>query len=160
MRIFSIPRFFVSDVHYNIAITTGNEPNAGTDANVFLQLFGEGGQTKPFKLREAGDSKRFSRGRTDKFSKQDKDVGKVSISKLISVSEKIFTCCFLGSGVKNWFCLGRGTWVVSEKPAFTALSQLLTRNKVMHYFYQSYYSSCTKLKVSVILTFSLNFFIG
>ena len=83
----------LADIHYNVTITTGDEPNAGTDANVFLQLYGEQGQTELFKLREAGDNKRFSRGRTDKFSIQSKDVGKVSISE--SLYNKILFVTFL-----------------------------------------------------------------
>ena len=55
-------------------------PYAGTDANVTLQLFGDKGQTEKIMLRqESGKTlKRFDRGRTDRFTVQTMDVGKVS----------------------------------------------------------------------------------
>ena len=57
-------------------------PYAGTDANVTLQLFGDKGQTEKIMLRqESGKTlKRFDRGRTDRFTVQTMDVGKVSES--------------------------------------------------------------------------------
>ena len=59
---------------------TGDMPYAGTDANVTLQLFGDKGQTEKIMLRqESGKTlKRFDRGRTDRFTVQTMDVGKVS----------------------------------------------------------------------------------
>ena len=57
-------------------------PYAGTDANVTLQLFGDKGQTEKIMLRqESGKTlKRFDCGRTDRFTVQTMDVGKVSES--------------------------------------------------------------------------------
>jgi hypothetical protein len=68
---------FVSDLDYRVTVKTGDDPRAGTDANVFLQMFGEEGQTSKFLLREEGDQSRFDRGRTDEFAIRTKDVGKV-----------------------------------------------------------------------------------
>lgn len=72
--------FFVPDVAYNLTFKTGDMPYAGTDANVTLQLFGDKGQTEKIMLRqESGKTlKRFDRGRTDRFTVQTMDVGKVS----------------------------------------------------------------------------------
>ena len=58
-------------------IKTGDEPDAGTDGNVFLQMFGDRGKTQTFSLREEGDKRRFERGRMDKFVIRTQDVGKV-----------------------------------------------------------------------------------
>ena len=58
-------------------IKTGDESDAGTDANVYLQMFGEKGKTQNFSLREEGDKKRFERGRMDKFLIRTQDIGKV-----------------------------------------------------------------------------------
>lgn len=68
------------DVAYNLTFKTGDMPYAGTDANVTLQLFGDKGQTEKIMLRqESGKTlKRFDRGRTDRFTVQTMDVGKVS----------------------------------------------------------------------------------
>ena len=58
-------------------IKTGDESDAGTDANVYLQMFGEKGKTQNFALREEGDKRRFERGRMDKFLIRTQDIGKV-----------------------------------------------------------------------------------
>lgn len=79
-RIFSlIP--LPTDVAYSLTFKTGDMPYAGTDANVTLQLFGDKGQTEKIMLRqESGKTlKRFDRGRTDRFTVQTMDVGKVSL---------------------------------------------------------------------------------
>ena len=61
-------------------IKTGDENDAGTDANVYLQMFGEKGKTQNFSLREEGDKRRFERGRMDKFLIRTQDNGKVRIT--------------------------------------------------------------------------------
>ena len=68
---------------------TGEETNAGTDANVYLQMFGENGKTQNFSLREEGDKRRFESGRVDKFLIRTQDVGTVMF---IVVS---YTVCYL-----------------------------------------------------------------
>jgi len=70
----------MKDAAYNLTFKTGDMPYAGTDANVTLQLFGDKGQTEKIMLRqESGKTlKRFDRGRTDRFTVQTMDVGKVS----------------------------------------------------------------------------------
>ena len=79
-----------TDVAYNLTFKTGDMPYAGTDANVTLQLFGDKGQTEKIMLRqELGKTlKRFDRGRTDRFTVQTMDVGKVS-NKSNSTTTKI-----------------------------------------------------------------------
>ena len=50
----------------------------GTDGNVYIQLFGERGNTAKIQLRQAGDSKnKFEKGRTYKFTVDTVDIGKV-----------------------------------------------------------------------------------
>ena len=39
--------------------------SAGTDANVFIQMYGETGKTEEYKLRNRSDN--FERGQVDKF---------------------------------------------------------------------------------------------
>lgn len=67
----------LTEVDYRIMIKTGDENDAGTDANVHFQMFGEKGKTQNFSLREEGDKKRFERGRMDKFLIRTQDIGKV-----------------------------------------------------------------------------------
>ena len=59
-------------------VKTGDEKDAGTDANVYLQMFGERGKTQNFSLREEGDKRKFERGRMDKFLIRTKDIGQVN----------------------------------------------------------------------------------
>ena len=60
-------------------------PYAGTDANVSLQIFGEKGKTERIMLRQQKGKtlQRFDRGRTDKFTVQTMDVGKVTKQKIL-----------------------------------------------------------------------------
>ena len=58
---------------------TGDVPFAGTDATVFVQLFGEKGNTEKieFPPEEKRTSPRFDKGRVDKFAVETMDIGKV-----------------------------------------------------------------------------------
>ena len=75
-------------------IKTGDENDAGTDANVNFQMFGEKGKTQNFSLREEGDKKRFEKGRMDKFLIRTRDIGKVLIEFFC-----LFVCLFLVSSL-------------------------------------------------------------
>lgn len=59
---------------YTIWIRTGGESLAGTDSNVFIQLFGTTGQTESLHL-PARDVFSFEAGSTDKYVLQVPDVG-------------------------------------------------------------------------------------
>ena len=92
-----------SDFDYHVTVKTGDDPLAGTDSNVFLQMFGEEGQSKKFLLRDEGDENKFGRGKTDKFVIRTKDVGKVRLfslptsnldmGKAMRGKELLLTCC-------------------------------------------------------------------
>ena len=66
---------------YHVHVKTGDVRSAGTDANVFLKIFGSKGDTDSLKLRssEAGSNK-FERGRTDVFKLETTDIGKVGLA--------------------------------------------------------------------------------
>lgn len=55
----------VTVLPYEITVTTGDVLNAGTDANVTLQLYGEDGKSESIKLRNRTDN--FERNSVDKF---------------------------------------------------------------------------------------------
>ena len=74
-----------TEVDYRIMIKTGDESDAGTDANVYLQMFGEKGKTQNFSLREEGDKRRFEKGRMDKFLIRTQDIGKVRIKLFFAI---------------------------------------------------------------------------
>lgn len=44
---------------------TGDQKGAGTDANVFIQMYGDKGKTEELKLRNRTDN--FEKGNMDKF---------------------------------------------------------------------------------------------
>ncbi|EDO49842.1 predicted protein, partial [Nematostella vectensis] len=69
---------FLADLDYRVTIKTGDEPEAGTDANVFLTMYGERGPSAKFLLKDNEDRNQFSRGRTDKFAIRAKDLGKLT----------------------------------------------------------------------------------
>ena len=63
---------------YNLSIRVGDVKGSGTDGNVYIQLFGERGNTAKIQLRQAGDTKnKFEKGRTYKFTVDTVDIGKV-----------------------------------------------------------------------------------
>ena len=75
-----------------MSVKTGDVRGAGTDANVFVQIFGAKGDTGKLQLRSAENTKnKFERGRTDQFVLEAVDIGKVGYLKLssIDVSSKI-----------------------------------------------------------------------
>lgn len=64
---------------YHLAIKTGDEKNAGTDANVWVQVYGDKGDTGHVQLKKSGMMENlFERGQTDYFTLEAGDVGKVT----------------------------------------------------------------------------------
>ena len=58
---------------YKLLVKTGDIRGAGTDANVFAQIFGENGDTGERKLEASGNN--FERGHTDTFGIEAVDLG-------------------------------------------------------------------------------------
>ena len=68
---------------YHLAIKTGDEKNAGTDANVWVQVYGDKGDTGHVQLKKSGMMENlFERGQTDYFTLEAGDVGKVTINHI------------------------------------------------------------------------------
>ena len=55
----------VTAIPYEVTIWTGSERSAGTDANIFLQMYGQAGKTESYSLRNKTDN--FEQGMQDKF---------------------------------------------------------------------------------------------
>lgn len=67
----------VSD--YSVRIKTGNIKHAGTDSNIYVQVFGDKGDTGVIELKQICDTKdKFQRGMNTKINLQTVDVGNVS----------------------------------------------------------------------------------
>ncbi|KAJ0019698.1 hypothetical protein NQD34_007267 [Periophthalmus magnuspinnatus] len=63
---------------YNVSVRTGDMFGAGTDANVFLTIFGDLGDTGERKLAKSETNKnKFERGEVDKFTMEAVDLGQV-----------------------------------------------------------------------------------
>ncbi|XP_063398724.1 lipoxygenase homology domain-containing protein 1-like isoform X1 [Mytilus trossulus] len=63
-------------IPYEVTIWTTDKRGAGTDANVFLQLYGVDGKTEKTQLRNRSDN--FERGQKDIFKIEALDVGQIS----------------------------------------------------------------------------------
>jgi hypothetical protein len=62
-----------------VSVKTGTVRYAGTDANVFVKLFGSKGDTGKLQLVSAENTKnKFEAGRTDSFRLEATDIGKVN----------------------------------------------------------------------------------
>lgn len=62
-----------------MSVKTGDVKNAGTDANVYLMIFGKNGGTDKVWLKKSENTKDpFERDRTDIFKIEAGDFGKVS----------------------------------------------------------------------------------
>lgn len=63
---------------YHVSVKTGDVRLAGTDANVFIKIFGSSGDTGKLQLKSADNNKnKFERGRLDLFKLEATDIGKV-----------------------------------------------------------------------------------
>ena len=70
--------FLFPATSYQIYVKTGDVRGAGTDANVFLQLYGRHGDTGKQQLRRSHNTKNmFERARTDQFTIEAADIGQV-----------------------------------------------------------------------------------
>ncbi len=53
------------EIPYEVTVWTGDVKGAGTDANVFIQMYGEYGKTEQYQLRNRTDN--FETGQEDRF---------------------------------------------------------------------------------------------
>lgn len=63
---------------YNVTVVTSDKRGAGTDANVYIQLFGERNDSGKIFLETSTTNKnKFERGQTDIFEIKEADVGEL-----------------------------------------------------------------------------------
>lgn len=55
---------------YDVEVVTGDKQGAGTDANVYITLFGDRGQTTKTRLKSKDGHNDFERNHTDMFELQ------------------------------------------------------------------------------------------
>lgn len=69
---------------YHIQVKTGDVSSAGTDANVYLIIYGAKGDTGQLMLRQSASFKnKFERGKTDLFKIEATDIGQVQLDVLV-----------------------------------------------------------------------------
>ncbi|KAL9984866.1 hypothetical protein ACROYT_G007207 [Oculina patagonica] len=64
-------------VPYEVEVTTGIQEGAGTDANVFITIYGSNGQSQEKKLKGNLFENNFEKGKVDNFVLQIMDVGEI-----------------------------------------------------------------------------------
>ena len=57
--------FCVAEIPYELTVWTADKKGAGTDANVFIQMYGDNGKTEEYQMRNRTDN--FERAQVDKF---------------------------------------------------------------------------------------------
>uniref|UniRef100_A0A8D0H9K4 Lipoxygenase homology PLAT domains 1 n=1 Tax=Sphenodon punctatus TaxID=8508 RepID=A0A8D0H9K4_SPHPU len=62
-------------INYEVTVITGDMRNAGTNANVFMQMYGETGKTELLILKNRSNN--YERGATETFKIEATDVGKI-----------------------------------------------------------------------------------
>lgn len=55
--------FFISEIEYIVKVYTGDKTGAGTDANVFVNITGEFGDTGERHLNESNNVNKFERNK-------------------------------------------------------------------------------------------------
>ena len=66
----------VTNVSYKILVYTGDERRAGTNANVFITLYGSKGQSSELELGKFGND--FEKGDTNEFTKRMANLGEIT----------------------------------------------------------------------------------
>jgi hypothetical protein len=71
-----------SRTNWSVLVYTSNLKNAGTDANVHIQIFGDKAQTSALPLEKKGETNLFETGKCDKFDMNLPDIGKPTKIKI------------------------------------------------------------------------------
>ncbi len=102
-----------------LSSSLGNRRGAGTDANVYVTLYGENGDTGPRRLEAA--KKPFQRGRTDIFSLEAVDIGAIKRIKIGHDGDKPGAGWFVEKVIvksealaKEWYFLA-GRWLAKDE---------------------------------------------
>ena len=73
-----IYHYLCVDKKYVVNVVTGDHRGGGTDANVFLTMYGDKGDSGERKLHKSEtNTDKFERGKTDRFSLEAVDLGKL-----------------------------------------------------------------------------------
>ncbi|MFE1764236.1 PLAT/LH2 domain-containing protein [Streptomyces angustmyceticus] len=70
----------VAQHQYRVAVYTGNKAGAGTDANVYITIYGTRGSAGPIRLDNSANN--FESGKTDRFTLGLRDLGRLKSIKI------------------------------------------------------------------------------
>ncbi|XP_074850459.1 lipoxygenase homology domain-containing protein 1 isoform X1 [Carettochelys insculpta] len=90
-------------VNYEVSIVTGDVRGAGTNAKVFMQLYGETGKSELITLKSRSNN--FERGTTDIFKVEAADVGKIYKLRIGHDGKGIGDGWFLESVTLKWMVM-------------------------------------------------------
>ena len=120
------------ELDYEITVVTGDRRGAGTDANVFIELFGENGTTGKRKLE--GQANNFERSQTDKFSLSAVELGNLKSINICHDNSGFGSGWFLEKVVvrnpkngKEWYFLC-GRWLATDEDDGLISRQLTPSN--------------------------------
>ncbi|XP_059150632.1 lipoxygenase homology domain-containing protein 1-like isoform X2 [Physella acuta] len=86
----------LSTTSYHVSVRTGDKKGAGTDANVFLKIFGTRGDTGILQLRQSeNSSNKFEKGKTDLFKLEAEDIGKIKKIRIGHDNSKLGAAWYL-----------------------------------------------------------------
>ena len=91
-------------IPYQIEVYTGDERFAGTNANVFIQIYGVETKTEQKTLNDRSDN--FERGKMDQFKLEDVDVGEIQKIRIGHDDDGLAAGWFLGKGKFSYFLNG------------------------------------------------------
>lgn len=72
----------IEEIPYEVKVTTGDKRGAGTDANVFVTVYGLDGDSGERELRKSEHVNKFERGQTDTFIVKAVDLGELQKIKI------------------------------------------------------------------------------
>jgi hypothetical protein len=94
-----------AQIKYKVIVRTGEISGAGTDANVFIHLFGDAGETGDIVLKGSDKKNPFEKGQIDNFVVDAVDVG--TIQKLrIGHGKTVMFACLRCKTIKEWALVG------------------------------------------------------
>lgn len=82
------------DLHYTVEIKTGNRSDAGTDANVYIQIIGDLGTTERVHLDHTNHND-FERGNLDRYQ--------IGAKESIGIPEEVYICHDNSGSGSGWF---------------------------------------------------------
>ena len=84
MVIIILKCFFFLIKEYEVMVVTGKKRFAGTDAKVYITIYGSEGSTNKILLEKPNENP-FEREKTDKFNIKIRDVGEIKKIRLVCI---------------------------------------------------------------------------